>query len=895
MAPFQALVEHALTRSEAPASHEPMRGSTADLQPHEVVGEFVQAELKGEQDRSKLLYMEAERRGAAGQASRLALDALSWQNRILELVARQAPLDETLQKLAVSVEAQFPDAMVAILLVDTATSRLRVRVAPSMPADYAATLDDLPLTPPGGPCATAVEQKRRVIVTDFNGQPDWAKARDAALRQGVQSWWSLPILTADGTCRGTFALHSRAKRVPNAHELQLLDVATSLARLAWDSHEHIAARRDVEVRMSSIVASALDAIVSMDAQGNVVEWNPSAERIFGYTRAHALGRPMAELIIPPESRKAHWAGLSRYLATGEARVIGRKIELTALRADGGTFPIELAIVRLATDGPPTFTGFIRDLTHRVRQAEELRASNEHLRAIFEQVAVGVAEFDLQGRFKLVNDRYCQIAGRSRSELLALAVGDVTAADHVKKDQDLFDAVRATGRDAITDSRFNRPDGTHVWVRRSLSLIRDAQGKPALIVGVIQEITEQKEAEERLRTLNATLDARVKERTKALEDAKTAIQTTASLLKNVLDNTPDSVYVKDLTGHYLLANPAMHAALGRKPGTIVGLDGSSWMAPEVFAATRADDARVIASGTTINTEYTFNAKGQQFTFNTIKVPYRDPAGNIIGVLAVSRDVSQRKQAEEALQKIDRFKTQFINTAAHELRTPLLPLRMQLDLLMTDQDHPAVPSHLQAMEVMSRNLDRLGGLVEDLLLVARSQAGRLQLDLAATDVAKVLHEVEQTFQAMAVKRGIRLTVEGGSMPPVLADGQRIGQVVTNLLSNAFKFTPDGGHVSVRVQPEGPGVRVTVEDTGIGIAPEHLDKLFQPFVQVHDVAPVVQPGSGLGLYICKQMIELHGGAIGCRSPGPGKGSTFWFTLPGLPPRPASDDRDATWRFAP
>ncbi len=378
------------------------------------------------------------------------------------------------------------------------------------------------------------------------------------------------------------------------------------------------------------------------------------------------------------------------------------------------------------------------------------------------------------------------------------------------------------------------------------------------------------------------------------ERQTASHATESLLKNVLDNSPDSVYVKDLTGHYLLANPAMHAALGRAPGTIVGLDGSSWMSPEVFAATHADDGRVIASGTTINTEYTFEAKGRRFTFNTIKIPYRDPAGKIIGVLEVSRDVTRRKTAEEALQRVDRFKTQFINTAAHELRTPLLPLRMQLDFLMTDEDHPPTPPHLEAMEVMRRNLDRLSGLVEDLLVVARSQAGRIQLDVAPTDLANVLREAEQTFHALAIKRGIRVTVDGDPMPLVLADSKRIGQVVTNLLSNAFKFTPDGGHISVVLQSEGTGARVTVNDTGIGIPPTDIARLFQPFVQVHDATHVTQPGSGLGLYICKQMVDLHGGAIGCTSPGRGKGSTFWFTIPGIPLRPASDD-STEWKRTP
>ena len=280
------------------------------------------------------------------------------------------------------------------------------------------------------------------------------------------------------------------------------------------------------------------------------------------------------------------------------------------------------------------------------------------------------------------------------------------------------------------------------------------------------------------------------------------------------------------------------------------------------------------------------------------PLRDATGTIIGAAAIKRDITEALLAEkerleakarvqefERLKEVNRFKTQFINTAAHELRTPLLPLRTQLDLMMTDKDNPPLPAQRQAMEVMQRNLERLGGLVEDLLTVARSQAGRLQLEAKPVDLAHVVQEAEQTFATLAAARGVRLVVEPSGSVSVLADGKRIAQVVANLLSNAFKFTPAGGEVRVILRPDRGGAFVAVSDTGAGITPADRARLFQPFVQVHDAAQVTQPGSGLGLYICRQLVELHGGTIGCESAGRGKGSTFWFTLPGIPFRPPPD----------
>lgn len=386
------------------------------------------------------------------------------------------------------------------------------------------------------------------------------------------------------------------------------------------------------------------------------------------------------------------------------------------------------------------------------------------------------------------------------------------------------------------------------------------------------------------------------------------QEASARLAAVIESSIDGILTKDLTGRITSWNPACETLFGYtadevlgKPITILYPKGKESEEETILERIRA------GSPVRIREAQRIRKGGSKIWVSVSASPLRDAAGKIVGAAEIKRDVTEARAAEKErldakarilefkrLQEVDRFKTQFINTAAHELRTPLLPLRMQLELLMTDEEHPPMPAQVESMGVMRRNLDRLGALVEDLLTVARSQAGRILLDPAPTDLAAVLREAEQTFHTMAIRRGIRLTVGGDPMPPVLADGKRIGQVVANLLSNAFKFTPDGGQIGVSLRPEGDGARVAVSDTGSGIAAADVARLFQPFVQVHDSAQVTQPGSGLGLYICRQLVELHGGAIGCESPGRGGGSTFWFTLPGIPFRPASDD-STEWNPAP
>jgi signal transduction histidine kinase len=254
-----------------------------------------------------------------------------------------------------------------------------------------------------------------------------------------------------------------------------------------------------------------------------------------------------------------------------------------------------------------------------------------------------------------------------------------------------------------------------------------------------------------------------------------------------------------------------------------------------------------------------------------------ARNLTGALQEARQANaQLSTAHERLKGLDRMKVQFINTAAHELRTPLMPLRTQVHLMQHNPASPPSTVQQKSLAVMKRNLDRLAVLVEDLLTVARSEAGRIDIQRAPIDLAALMAEADESFRTVARERGVVLDVPKHAAALVQADGRRIAQVLANLLSNALKFTPRAGHVAVELVDTGTDLRVTVTDTGAGIDAADLPRLFSPFVQVHDTAQVTDPGSGLGLYICKQFIDMHGGAIGVDSPGRGKGTTVWFTLP-------------------
>jgi signal transduction histidine kinase len=245
--------------------------------------------------------------------------------------------------------------------------------------------------------------------------------------------------------------------------------------------------------------------------------------------------------------------------------------------------------------------------------------------------------------------------------------------------------------------------------------------------------------------------------------------------------------------------------------------------------------------------------------------------------VSTLLKREKELEEANEKLknaDRTKDHFLSVISHELRTPLNFIMGFASLLQDEVLGPLNDKQLEAMGKILAGADRMLMLVNDLLDFARLQAGRFQLSPVATDYRPVVDEVIATMQPLATQKKLTLSADVRLAGPVTLDPQRITQVLTNLVANAVKFTDHG---EIRIEAfERDGQLVTeVHDTGMGIPPDQISKLFQRFSQL-DMSPTRKvSGTGLGLSIAKAIVEAHGGQVGVRSE-PGRGSTFWFTLP-------------------
>jgi signal transduction histidine kinase len=257
------------------------------------------------------------------------------------------------------------------------------------------------------------------------------------------------------------------------------------------------------------------------------------------------------------------------------------------------------------------------------------------------------------------------------------------------------------------------------------------------------------------------------------------------------------------------------------------------------------------------------------------------GKAVRLAGTIEDVTDRKAAEEQqrqlhhMEDLNEFKSQFIGMVAHDLNNVLTPMRLNLGLVEMQMAKPGGGGKVP-LDRLKGNISRLSGFLADLLDASRLQSGHLDLDVQDFDLAASLRQTVEGMRPEAEDLGLHLAFAGPSSFPIAADQRRLEQVTTNLLSNAFKFTPRGGTVRVELKPTADGAGLIVADTGPGVAAGDLERIFQPFTRLLNTPQGNHTGTGLGLYICRGIIEQHGGRIWCESKGEGKGASFCVSLP-------------------
>jgi PAS domain S-box-containing protein len=419
----------------------------------------------------------------------------------------------------------------------------------------------------------------------------------------------------------------------------------------------------------------------------------------------------------------------------------------------------------------------------------------------------------------------------------------------------------------------------------------------------QEIATRREKEAALRLIQDELEQRVQERTAELASANTtlkaeindrlrveeALRESQRLLQAIIDNSTAVISVKDVEGRYLLTNRRFLTLFHLTQESVAGKTDYD-LFPKVHAdAFRAFDQRVVAARRALEAEEFMPQDDGLHTYISIKCPLQEELGRPYAICGISTDISERKRVEEErevllaseraargeIERTSRMKDEFLTTLSHELRTPLTSILGWAQLLLSR--HTLTQDLRRGLETIARNARAQAQLIDDLLDMSRIVSGRLRLDVRMVDPAVVIDAVAESVKPAAQAKAIQL--EQAFDPAVgqlMVDPNRLQQIVWNLVSNAIKFTPQGGRVKVSLSQQGPHVQISVSDTGIGIEPEFLPHVFEPFRQADASSTRRHGGLGMGLAIVLCLAELHGGTVEVASSGKDQGASFTVKLP-------------------
>ncbi|MFY1827949.1 PAS domain S-box protein [Myxococcus fulvus] len=617
--------------------------------------------------------------------------------------------------------------------------------------------------------------------------------------------------------------------------------------------------------LSAWLDAAVDPWVACDAHEHVYLINHAAERLLGWSREELQGHPVAELF--PERLRHHGdQSLVRYLLSRRQALGGRPTKVLARRRDGVEVLVELTVGTSGEGEDERIVLSLRRL-HEVidtlreplepprDDSEAKRTSGDELyRLVLENVPLGIFHYDTTPVITACNERLAAIVGTPKRVVVGLNLMSL-------RDERFKGCVRETlaGHSADYEGDYSAVTShkvTPVHIRFA-PCYNDA-GQVEGGVGLVEDVSERRRAE-RQRDENLALLITLFE--------------TAPVALGFLDTHLRYVRVNERLARINGLPPEAH--LGRTPHEVLGEGGH---------AAAAMLQHVLDTGEpVVDQELDTQAVGYPGPRRLLTgscYPVRAPDGQLLGVGVLVEDITQRRLAEEERERLYReareairVRDDFLSIASHELKTPLTPLSLRLATLerRLERGESVDPTTLRHAR---QHLLRMTGLINDLLDASRIEAGRLALHPQATRLDSL---VEHVLQAMEAQRGgHELRYERPERDvQVFADPYRLEQVVTNLVENALKYSPDGGPILVKLETRGELALLSVKDPGIGIPEDQQKLLFERYFRARNVSSRSYGGLGLGLYISRDIVERHGGRIWVESQV-GEGSTFHVALP-------------------
>jgi len=709
-------------------------------------------------------------------------------------------------------------------------------------------------------CQYVVEDGKPLIIHDAASDPRFPPTGiDLPGGKPCRSYAGLPLRAANQHIIGILAILARRPNQFTPEHLTLLEVVGRQVVTRLELYNRIRAQEQAQrarQRMERalavercFVAATLDSIpalvIVLDTAGRVIRCNEPCTHLTGLNTTEAAGRAFVETLLEPDDRS--WAAAKVREAAG-GQVSGPH-ETWWCVSDDGRRRVSWTLRPL--QGPNREIQYLivsgQDVTHQ-REAEEALLSSEHrYREVVESSLGFVFTCTMEGRLTSLNAFTAETLGYRMEDLTGRPVAELLDSAGAARFEECMRVLK-TKEEWQGSISIRRSDGIYRRIAfRSRRMELHGERPFILIHGM--DVTEQHEAEE-------------------------ALHIAMRQRELILESVGDGIYGIDLDGRLTFINEAGARLLGYQPEELAGrdiheiihhshADGTPYSratSPILQGMRRRESVRM-------REEVFWRHDGAKIPVEYIANPLIED-GELSGMVVAFQDVSEHR-------RLDRMKDEFISTVSHELRTPLTSLRASLGLISSGTLDRRPEKQRQMVEMAIGNCDRLIRLVNDILDFEKMESGRQPLNRVAVEAIDLLRRAADVAHSMATAVHIGFQVKSGTAL-AYADPERIMQVLNELVSNAIKFSPPETVIRLRTQPAAEGeVCFVVEDEGRGIAPEKLDHIFDRFQQGDASDSRALGGTGLGLALCRSIVEQHGGRIWAES-APGKGSRFLFTLP-------------------
>jgi PAS domain S-box-containing protein len=689
--------------------------------------------------------------------------------------------------------------------------------------------------------------------------PERFRGRHPAHRGG---YFGAPRTRAMGSGLELFGLRKDGSEFPVEISLSPLD--TEDGTLVSAAIRDITERKRAEEKFRGLLEAAPDAMVIVGQSGKIVLVNAQTQRLFGYEREEILGQSV-DMLVPERFRGRHPEHRDAYFQGPRTRAMGSGLALFGLRKDGSEFPVEISLSPLDTEDGVLVSAAIRDITERMKVEAKFRG-------FLEAAPDAVVIVNQRGEIVLVNTQTEKLFGHARRALVGrtveMLVPERFRGRHPQHRTGYFSSPRTRAMGSGLELNGLRADGSEFPVEISLSPLETEEG--TLVSAAIRDITERKRAEDKFRGL--------------------------------LESAPDAMVIVGKDGRIVLVNAQTEKLFGAarkdllaQPVEILVPHRFRGKHPKHRAHYFLDpNTRAMGSGLELNA---MRADGSEFPVEISLSPLETEEGVLVS--AAIRDITDRRRLEEIrrksqeleetnrrveleeqnkrIQEANRLKSEFVANMSHELRTPLNSVIGFAELMASGKVGPISAAHKEYLGDILTSSKHLLQLINDVLDLAKVESGKIEIRPEAIVPKKIVNEVRDILRGLAGERHTKVDVEiDDSLEELVLDAAKFKQVLYNYLSNAIKFTPEGGRVRVSVQPTGDDrVRIDVEDTGIGVRREDLHRLFVEFQQLDTGTAKRYAGTGLGLAVTKRIVEAQGGTVEVRSEV-GKGSTFSAILP-------------------